>query len=200
VNEKDTIHVLYKKFLALYPRRFREQVGESMQQTVYDLCNEQKPGLGRSFLMLSIFTETAIGIVREHVQDFNEGSVMKNILANPSSAAILSFILILPIGLLRLILGSDIEPLIAPIESVLTVDGNRPNALGWTIICGGMLLLPLAFVLNFRPMLKRDRQEGKRNLYTINVIVGVAILALILSTWGSLLLEQIYCLQGVRCD
>lgn len=71
-----------------------------------------------------------------------EGGIMKNILANPTSVAIISLILALPIGFLRLALGSDIEPLVAPIESVLTVDGSQPNVLGYTIICGGLLLLP----------------------------------------------------------
>ena len=173
-----------------------------MEQTFKDLYKERKTGNDQSLslFILIAFIETALGAFQEHVLLMKEMITMKNILTNPTSAALTSLILILPLGLLRLILGSDIEPLVAPIESVLTVDGNRPNAIGWTIICGGMLLLPLAFVLNFRPMLKRDGPEGKRNLHTINIIVGVAILVLILFTWGGLLVEQIYCLQGIRCD
>ena len=72
--------------------------------------------------------------------------------------------------------------------------------LGRIVIYGGLLLLPIAFVLNLRPMLKREGPEGKRRLYTINLIVGAAILLLIIFTWGGLILEEIYCLRGIRCD
>jgi hypothetical protein len=108
IHEQTTAHTLYKKLLGLYPRGFRERLGESMEQTFHDLCNEQKHQPTHSFFMLSIFIETAIGIVQEHLYLLMQGDVMKGILANPTSAAITSFILALPIGLLRLTLHSDI--------------------------------------------------------------------------------------------
>jgi hypothetical protein len=37
-----TVRALYKKLLGLYPRAFRERLGESMEQTFNDLCNERK--------------------------------------------------------------------------------------------------------------------------------------------------------------
>lgn len=196
------VHTLYKKLLSLYPRGFRERLGESMQQTFNDLYNERKRQTEQDLFgfVLWTFIETAIGIIQEHILLLKQGDTMKNIFTNHNSAAITSFILALPIGLLRLVLGSDIEPLIAPIESVLTIDGSQPNGLGYTIICGGLLLLPVAFVLNLRPMLKRDGPEGKRRLYALNLIVGAAILLLIIFTWGGLILEEIYCLRGIRCD
>ena len=197
---RNRAHAFYKKLLAFYPRAFRERLGESMEQTFRDLCNEQKGRAANGFFMLSLFVETAIGIIREHSLLLMEGNVMKNILANPTSAAIISFVLALPIGFLRLALGSDIEPLFRPIEAALTVDGSQPHALGLTIICGGILLLPIAFLLNLWPMLKIEGPEGKRRLYAINIIVGVVILLLILSTWGGLIVEEIYCLSGIRCD
>jgi hypothetical protein len=49
-------------------------------------------------------------------------------------------------------------------------------------------------------MLKSEGTEGKRRLYALNLIVGAAILLLIIFTWGSLILEEIYCLRGLRCD
>lgn len=179
--DQNTICILYRKLLGFYPREFRKRLGESMEQTFHDLCMESKGQPGRGFFLLA------------------KGDLMKGILANPTSAAITSFILALPIGLLRLILGSDIEPLIAPIESALTVDGI-PNALGYTVICGGMLLLPVAFILNLRPMLKREGFGGPIRFYVINLIVGAIILLLIAFTWGALLVEEIYCLRGIRCD
>jgi len=173
-----------------------------MEQTFHDLSNEQKRGSARGFVVLSIFTETAIGIVQEHLILLTEGDVMKNMLANPGSAAITSLILSLPLGITFVAFMFDIEPLVKPLNNLFTIDGEQGeiNALGRIVIYGGLLLLPLAFVLNLRPMSKREGPEGKRRLYAINLIVGAAILLLVIFTWGGLILEEIYCLQGIRCD
>ena len=98
----------------------------------------------------------------------------------------------------------NIEPLARLLNNLFTVDGEQGemqiNMLGRIVIFGGLLLLPVAFALNLQPMLKRQGPEGKRILYPLNLIIGAAILILILFTWGGLLLEEIYCLQGIRCD
>jgi len=197
--DQNTIRILYQKLLNFYPRGFREQLGESMEQTFHDLCNEKKQGPARSFFVLSIFTETAIGIVREHLLQLTEGDAMKNIFTIPRSAAITSLILSLPLGLTFVTFMFNIQQLAKPLTALLTVDGNL-NVLGRIVMIGGILFLPVAFVLNLRPMLKREGPEGKRRLYAINLIVGAIILLLIIFTWGGLILEEIYCLQGIRCD
>lgn len=88
------VHTLYKKLLAFYPRRFREQLGESMEQTFKDLCKERQTRPGWSSFVLWMFVETAVGIVREHVLLIMEGATMKKILATPRSAALISSILL----------------------------------------------------------------------------------------------------------
>ena len=88
----------------------------------------------------------------------------------------------------------------APATSWLTVNGSDVNGLGRIVLIGGLLLLPVSFVINLLPTLKREGLEGKRKLYPANVIVGIIILVLITVTWGGLILEGIYCLQGIRCD
>jgi hypothetical protein len=40
--EQNTVHALYKKLLALYPREFKERMGEAMQQTFHDLYQERQ--------------------------------------------------------------------------------------------------------------------------------------------------------------
>lgn len=72
VDDKTTIHALYRKLLNLYPRGFREQLGESMQQTFSDLYTQRKQQTNHGLftLVLWIFVETAIGIVQEHLYLF----------------------------------------------------------------------------------------------------------------------------------
>lgn len=194
------IPALYKKLLILYPQKFRERLGESMQQTFNDLYQEQKHRPARGFFILSIFIETAIGIAREHLLLLMEGAVMKNMLANPSGAAITSLILSLPIGLTFIAFMFEIEQFAKPITALFTSNGYDLNAPGRIFMIGGLLLLPVAFVLNLRPLLRKEGAEGKRRLYPINTIVGVIIVLLIAVTWGGLIVEEIYCLGGLRCD
>lgn len=202
MRDRNSAHALYKKLLAFYPRAFTERLGESMQQRFNDLCSEQKRRPARGLFVLSIFTETAIGIVREHLLLLMEGDAMKGILAKPTSATIISVILSLPLGLTFVAFMFDLEPLVKPLNNLFTINGRQGeiNMLGRIVIYGGLLLLPVAFVLNLRPMLKREGTEGKRKVYALNLIIAVGILLLITFTWGGLLLEEIYCLQGMHCD
>ena len=196
------IHTLYKKLLRLYPRAFRERLGASMEQTFRDLCDERKGRTAHGFFVLSIFMETAISIVRENLFTVTEGDAMKNILANPRSAALISFILCLPLAIPYLVFMSDIKFLAEPLRNLMSIDGQPGdiNMLGRIVILGGLLLLPFAFVLNLMPILRRAGPEGKRTIHTVNLILAVAILLLITFTWGGLIVEEIYCLRGIRCD
>ena len=125
---------------------------------------------------------------------------MKKMLANPRLAAITSFVLALPLGLTFIAFMFDIEPLVKLLNSLFTIEGRQGeiNMFGRLVILGGLLLLPVAFALNIQPLLKKE--GAKRKLHRLNLIVGAAILLLIVFTWGGLMLEEIYCLQGIRCD
>ena len=201
-NDQNTVCILYKKLLTLYPRDFKERLGESMQQTFNDLYNERKhqTSHGLFSFVLWMFIETAIGIVKEYILLIMQGGTMKSILTNNRSAAAISFILCLPLAVTYVIFMFDMEPLIGPLNNLLTMDGQQITNLGRIVIFGGLLLLPVAFLLNLQPMLMRDGAEGKRRLYSLNLILGASILLLITLTWGGLILESIYCLQGIRCD
>ena len=98
-----TARSLYEKLLALYPREFREQLGESMQQTFNDLYNEQKRQTERGLLrfVLSMFIETAVGIIQEHILLIKDMNPMKNILTKLRSPAIIGFLVILPFMILE---------------------------------------------------------------------------------------------------
>lgn len=197
-HSQDVVQSLYKKLLALYPRRFRERLEESMQQTFNDLFKERQAESAWFGFILWIFVETGMGIFREHV--YAQGNAMKNIASNPNLTALISFILCLPLAVPFVLLMADVKPLIDPLTNLLTVDGQQINNLGRIVFLGGLLLLPAAFMLNLQPMLVRTGPEGRRTLHKVNLILAAAILLLITFTWGSLLMDQIYCLQGIRCD
>jgi hypothetical protein len=94
MHEQVIVHTLYKKLLRLYPREFRKRLGESMEQTFNDLYKERQAKTGQFSFVLWMFVETAVGVVREHVLLITEGASMKNTLAYPRSAALISAILL----------------------------------------------------------------------------------------------------------
>src|SRR3990172_8688435 len=66
IYEQEIVHKLYRKLPTLYPRTFKEQLGESMEQTFQDLWNEKRQTKKEFFgFVLWTFIETAIGIFRE---------------------------------------------------------------------------------------------------------------------------------------
>ena len=204
VDQRNAVRTLYKKLLRLYPREFREHLEVSMEQTFNDLYQERRRERRLFGFLLWMFAETGVGILREHILFMAQGDSMKAFLASPKSAAITSLILSLPLGFTYVALMFNIEPVARVLNNLFTIDGLQGemqlNILGRSVIYGGLLLLPVAFALNLGPMLKRDGQDGKRRLYTINLLVGGIIVLLILFTWGGLLVEEIYCLRGLRCD
>ena len=94
MNEQGTIPTLYRKLLTLYPRQFRERLGESMEQTFHDLCKERQKKSGWFSFVLWMFVETTVGIVREYVLLITQGVMMTNILPNARSAGLVSSILL----------------------------------------------------------------------------------------------------------
>ena len=127
-----------------------------------------------------MFIETGLGAIREHILIITHGDSMKTLISNPTSAAITSFVLSMPIGLTSVAFMFEIDELAKPLTALFTSNGYDLDGAGRIFMVGGLLLLPVAFLLN--------------------LIVGSILLLLLVFTWGGLLLEEIYCLQGIRCD
>jgi len=183
--DQKTVRTLYKKLLALYPRGFRERLGESMEQTFNDLCNERKRHTERGWFgfVLWMFVETAIGIIKEHGLLITQGNNMGNILINSRSAAIISFILVLPLMILELV--------------------NRRNFHeGFPIALFSLLwLLPVAFIVILVPMVRNIRAGNNIIENPFKLFLAVVILVLIAWMWGGLLIDQLPCFMGVpNCD
>ncbi|MCA1601141.1 MAG: hypothetical protein LC776_05710 [Acidobacteria bacterium] len=185
--EQETVRTLYKKLLGLYPRAFKERLGESMEQTFNDLCNERKQQTERGLFgfVLWEFVGTARGIIREQVQQISEGDIMKTFTKNLGLAAIVSFILVLPFAILE----------------VLNNTITRQNAPGLILLFGVLWLLPTAFIVILTPLVRTVRAGNSIWANPVKLLFKVGCLALIATIWGWGFIDQLPCFLGVpNCD
>src|SRR4026209_2072629 len=104
IYEPEIVHKLYRKLLVLYPQTFKEQLGESMEQTFQDLWNEKQQTKKELFgFVLWTFVETAIGIFREHLLLISSGGIMQTVLKTIGSPALISLLLILPLMIMEVV-------------------------------------------------------------------------------------------------
>ena len=104
IYEQEIVQKLYRKLLTLYPRTFKEQLGESMEQTFHDLWNEKRQTKKELFsFVLWTFIETFIGICREHLLLISPGDIMQTILKTIRSPALISLLLILPFMIMEVV-------------------------------------------------------------------------------------------------
>ncbi len=95
---------LYRKLLTLYPRAFRERLGESMAQTFNDLCHEHtRESKSLSGFLINAFLETGVGIVYEHFLVFKEMNPMQKALTHFSLSAFVSFLLTVPLLIMEIV-------------------------------------------------------------------------------------------------
>lgn len=189
VYDQSTVRTLYKRLIAFYPRAFREQLGESMEQTFNDLCNEKRQTKQGLFgFVLWTFIETTTGIVQEHIVLLTQGDSMKNIISNPKSAALVGFLFALPFLTLNTIVGNRIEPFFSLIRP-----DTHTGRFEYVLLALVLLLIPIGGFIAARPMFQKGA-DGERKFYLLNII-----LAAILITGGIALFvglgSEIY-----RCD
>jgi hypothetical protein len=77
IYDQNIARQLYKKLLAFYPKTFKEQLGESMEQTFSDLYKERQTEGGWFGFILWTFVETTIGILKEYILLMIQGDSMK---------------------------------------------------------------------------------------------------------------------------
>lgn len=89
---------------ASIPRRFRERLGESMEQTFHDLYRERREARQRLIgFVLWTFLETSGGIVKEHVLQLRQGDIVQAFLTTLKIPAFISFLLILPFMVMEVV-------------------------------------------------------------------------------------------------
>jgi hypothetical protein len=184
IYEQEIVHKLYRKFLTLYPRTFKEQLAESMEQTFQDLWNEKRQRKKEWFgFVLWTFVETAIGIFRERLLLIIEGDLMQTILTNLRSPALISLLLVLPFMILELV--------------------NRRNFNeGFPIpLFVFMWLLPMLFILTVMPIVRNLRAGNSILANPVFLLLRVVFLAIIVWMWFGILIDQMPCFLGVpNCD
>lgn len=183
----ETVRALYKKLLRLYPRAFRERLGESMEQTFSDLYNERKQQTeqGLFVFVLWVFVDTAIGVIKEHALFIIEGDTMKTITKDFRLAAIFSLVLMLPFAVLE------------ALNNTIT----RQNTFGLILLFGVLWILPTAFIVILLPMVRTLRAGNSILVNPTGLVFKVAFLALLGSIWGWGFMDQLPCFLGVpNCD
>jgi hypothetical protein len=146
--DQEIARALYTKLLGLYPRAFRERLGESMEQTFTDRYNQRKRQAegGLFSFVLWMFLETAIGIVQEHIFFIKEMNPMRYILTNLRLPAIISLLIILPFMLLEFVFV---------IIKNLTFDLR--DALDSVVVFGILWLGVVAILLILMPIVRNIR-------------------------------------------
>jgi uncharacterized membrane protein len=184
IYELNTVRQLYRKLLSFYPRAFREELAESMEQTFHDLCNEKRQtNSGLFSFVLWTFIETTTGIIQEHLLTLTHGDPMKNILTTLRSPALISLLLVIPFMILELVNRRN-----------LNSDFPFP-------LFGFLWILPVIFIVLIMPIV-RDVRAGKSIIAKpVGVLLRVIFLVLILWMWVGLVIDQMPCFLGVpNCD
>ncbi len=104
VFDQSTVRTLYKKLLSFYPKGFREQFADAIEQTFNDLWNEKRQSKKEliDFVLWS-FLDTAMGIFREHQLFMSQGDLMHTILKPLGLSSSISFLLILPFIIMEVV-------------------------------------------------------------------------------------------------
>lgn len=183
-EQNTSVRVLYRRLLSFYPRGFREQLAESMEQTFNDLCNEKRQAKQGLFgFILSTFMETIAGIIQEHILLLTQGDMMKNIITNFKTPALIGLLFMFPFTVMEVVNTQNINAIF-----------NFP-------LFGIMWLLPTAFMLIFLPMVQTIRAGNSLMANPIFLFVRVVFLLFIAWFWSSLLIDQMPCFLGVpNCD
>jgi len=109
----------------------------------------------------------------------------KDIVTNLGSAALISFILVLPFAIL---------------ESLFNVV-NKQNAFGLIVLFGLLWLLTIAFIVILVPVVRTVRAGNNIMANPLNLLFRVVFLILIAMMLGGILIDQLPCFLGVpNCD
>jgi hypothetical protein len=110
---------------------------------------------------------------------------MKNIATTILSAALISFILVLPLAILE----------------VLNNTITKQNLPGLLVLFGLLWLLPTAFIVALLPVVRTARGGISVMASPVTLLIRLAFLAVIATLWAGILIDQFPCFLGYpNCD
>jgi hypothetical protein len=126
----------------------------------------------------------------------------KTVFTNPTSAAIISFLLALPFLTLLSLGVLHVEPPLGPFEPLLkNPDPDQHNVIGTLIVLGAFLLAVAACVIARAPIVRTLQTGGSLFAHPINLTFAVGILSFITMLVVGLIVDQFPCWIGVpNCD
>lgn len=167
----------YAMLLRLYPKTFRERFGEDMAQTFRDLCRERSAARRGLFgLVLWIFVETSVGIVRENATDMTQ---MRKTVLRVAVAAL--GLLMVPLIASRVVEGWNWGPGAFVFTYVLFFGTGMAYALiagkmnAWAYKAAVGLALVAGFVLGWATMVHMSETENPLNLVYFGVLAVGAV-------------------------
>jgi len=192
--DQETVRRLYRKLLNLYPKSFKDRLGDSMQQTFNDLYKERQAV--QRFFVLWTFAETALGIIKEYILLITQGDSMQNSILNPKVAALVGLLFTAPFVILNAIVGKRIEPFFS-----LVRPGIHTGPFEYILLIIVLLLIPVGSFIAIRPMFQKG-VEGKRKFYLVNAILAALLLIVFVMLSVGLGSEIYRCdvLQIPNCD
>jgi hypothetical protein len=126
---------------------------------------------------------------------------MKNLIAHPQSAALISLLLALPFAAMFLMLVLHIEPPLGPLEPYLKPPADEPAILGSAIVLGAWLLSLAAFFISLGPITRGLRAGQSLTAHPIKLALSVTILFFVTAFVGAIVVDQYSCWIGVpNCD
>jgi hypothetical protein len=127
---------------------------------------------------------------------------VSGILADPRAASIAGVLLALPFTtLFTMFAVLHIEPPLGPLEPLVTAPVDQPNVVGTAIVLGAWLLAVVAFVVSVGPVVRSARAGNGIAADPINLAVAAAILVVVVSFVGGIIVDQYPCWIGVpNCD
>ena len=181
--EQGIVHKLYKKLLALYPQAFKEQLGESMEQTFNDLYKARQIEARWFGFAIWTFIETSGGIFEEHVLQIREGDIMQAFLTALKVPAFISFFIVLPF-------------MIMEVANRRIFNEEFPYSL-----FGFLWLLSLLFLITMMPLVRTVQAGTSLLAAPVVLLLRVVFLAFIAWMWLSMVIDQMPCFLGVpSCD
>ncbi len=127
---------------------------------------------------------------------------MLNITDKPRAAALVGFLLAMPLTLLLSIFIYKIEPFHGFLKHWFTeVDGVRMNTLSQIVMIVALFLLPLGLIINLASILRTMRAGNSVMTNPINLLLAVVLFGYLTTIVGIFVVDQYPCWIGVpNCD